>query len=73
MLCALKGPADPWEGKGVCHWADRVRRYPTDCGDHFCSSVEVALISEVVDCCWLPAGCHWKTASRMILVVTEAI
>ena len=35
------------------------------------SPVEAAEISEVS--CWLLRGCHWETASEMILVVAEAI
>jgi hypothetical protein len=35
------------------------------------SSVEAAETSEVF--CWLLRGCHWETASEMILVVADAI
>jgi hypothetical protein len=37
------------------------------------SSVEADVAFDVFDFCSLRAGCHWETASEMILAVVEAI
>jgi hypothetical protein len=37
------------------------------------SFVEAAVTSQPLELCWFRGGCHWETASEMILVVAEAI